>query len=89
MPVFQIDVTDEDGVEYRDECVAFDQHEAKIAVESLGYTLHRIRIKRFKTLVESISNRIDRIIHPRKYDPATAYEYMLAKERRARPKTKT
>lgn len=46
---FQIEATDKLGAEYRDECSAGSENEARAALAETGYTLKSIRLKRIKT----------------------------------------
>ncbi len=88
MPWFQIDITASDGVEYRDEIRAFSETEARTTLEDMGFTIQRMRIKRMKTLIATIGYLIDRMLHPRKYDPETTYEYELERVRKEHPELK-
>jgi len=85
MPVYQVEVTFPDGTKHRDEIEAKSKRQARILIEDMGFTLNDIHIRPFKTLNVCIWYWIDRLVHPRKYDPATAYDYMLKKVRREHP----
>ena len=68
MPWFYLDVTDSNGQRFRDEIRAFNEAEARVAVENTGYSINRIRVKRVKTLAIGFFECVDRRIRPYKYD---------------------
>ena len=74
MKWFYIEVTDAHGVEYHDECRASDEPEARTAIESLGYSINVIRVKRLKTWILNVANYVDRLIHPERHDPQRILE---------------
>jgi hypothetical protein len=84
MPWYQIDFSDGKGL-CRDDILAREESEARTQVESMGFTVHHIRVKRVKTLIAPIFELIDRLLRPRKYDPETAIEYELERVRKKHP----
>jgi len=68
MTWFRVNVTNEEGESFADEIRAFNEREARITIENLGFTINRIQRKRVQSFATWCFEAIDRRIRPRRYD---------------------